>query len=167
MTGKKVRKKEIGRIVEILTSKAYRDRQTEKLRNRKLERERITNSVIRTHLENAQLEKPIPIPPQYIPLIFERIEKPKRGRGRPKQAPVSPEQTVIVDCAFLAMRRLLRSGWSMTAAAEALSPHLHITRQAIVEAYRRGYKSYLLKLGWTPTEADMRVEYRTKSTPQV
>lgn len=156
--------KEVGRFVLKVTGKAFRDRLTEKVCKMRREREQIVNKVIDTHLKNAQLDPPIPIPPQYIPLIRQQREKPKRGRGRPKQAPQSPEQIAQDAITFHAMRRLMRDGWSETAAADAVGDLIGRTRPTTAECYGRGFVSYLKGRGRTPTEVAIAVEVRKKST---
>jgi hypothetical protein len=142
--------KEVGRFVRKVTSKAFRELLVERERGKKA----TADKILLIHLQNQLLEKPIPIPPQYVPLILERIEKPKRGRGRPRQALQSAEQLVNDRCAFKAMRHLLRAGWNQTSAAEAVGRLLEgLTRKAILKAYRRGFVSELVRRGWPPTEA--------------
>ena len=80
--------KEVGRFVRKVTSKAFRELLVERERGKKA----TADKILLIHLQNQLLEKPIPIPPQYVPLILERIEKPKRGRGRPRQALQSAER---------------------------------------------------------------------------
>jgi hypothetical protein len=150
--------KEVGRFVQKITSFAFRQRYIERKKKQALEKTAMVGKIIDLHLRNQELETPISIPPAYLQLIREQRKLGQRERGHPRGQ--SPEQIAQDEITVHAMCRLMRDGWSETAAAERVGRLIGRTRQATVEGYRRGFMSYLVQRGWTPTE----VEYRIKST---